>query len=535
MKEDKVTVDVEYHSTHSVEPVLGEPSVAARLFYAQRSLEKQYQEVRQDSSLGWWHDWVHSTLYIKTLEPKTDSYQTWKNEKLAIRSSHWLACAGLLTSEIMGATLIPNSYSLVGYVPGNLILVVCFFLTLMAGGICWWLFLLFDSPEYPVKSFSEIARILGGETWAQIVIFLQVIAMLLTAANIAISSLESMVILQDARYCWTGLLIALCAALGVISSLKTFSNVGKFCLVVSAINYVNLFVQMGYFGEPNWANAKNLLGLDKDTIVTYVVAPQLLVNKLVAVSNISYVFAGSVVFPEIISEMKRPWDFWKSMIAAQTAIVCIYLVYGNYVYAKQGQFSNSPSVFGLSDMTALKGLSVVTFVVGVFQAVFYGHVNTKIIYKNYLPRIFHDLDVRTRKGQLLWYAATAVVWVIIYIVATGVPNVASISAFTSALTMIPLTYVIPFWFYIWAAFMKTNAELIEDYNEATMEATGYQRPFAAFVKNGFRQHGFITVFYVCLTLASLSFACLGLYGSVEYMKAIFATTPATSFSCTSPI
>ncbi|KAG7869672.1 hypothetical protein KL916_005253 [Ogataea parapolymorpha] len=233
--------------------------------------------------------------------------------------------------------------------------------------------------------------------------------------------------------------------------------------------------------------------------------------------------------------MKRPWDFWKSMIAAQSAIVCIYLIYGNYVYTKQGQFSNSPSVFGLSNMTALKGLSVITFVVGVFQAVFYGHVNTKIIYKNYLPRIFHDLDIRSKKGQLLWYVSTAIVWAIIYIVATGVPNVASISAFTSALTMIPLTYVIPFWFYIWAAFMKTNAELIEDYNEATMEATGYQRPFMAFVKNGFRKHGFITVFYVCLTFASLSFACLGLYGSVEYMKAIFATTPATSFSCTSPI
>ncbi|KAH3667521.1 hypothetical protein OGAPHI_003170 [Ogataea philodendri] len=530
----KETADIELVSVHSEKPT-HEPSVVTRLFYAQRYMERQYSEVKSQAGFGWWHDWVFSTLKINSLEPKTSTYPTWTDEKLALRSSHWLVCTGLLTSEIMGAYLVPNSYALVGYVPGNLVLIACFVLTLLAGGLLWWLFLLFDSPEYPIRSLAELGRILGGETWAQIVIFLQVVAMFLTAANVGISGLESLVILQDVRYCWTGLLLAFCTGLGIISSIKSFSNIGKFCLVVSFMNYINLFVQMGYFGEPNWQNAKSLLGLDPAPVVASNFVVQTLVYKLVAVSNISYVFAGSVVFPEILSEMKRPWDFWKSMIAAQTAILATYLVYGNYVYSQQGQFANSPAVFGISKISALKGLSVMTFIVGVLQGVFYGHVSTKVFYKNYFPRIFKGLDSRSKKGIILWYVSTTIVWIIIYVIATGVPNVASISAFTSALTMIPLTYVIPFWFYIWASYIKTNTESITNYDENTMEVNGYERPMLEFMKRGFNEQRLLFTFYSVVSLASLAFAGMGLYGSVEYMKDIFANTSATSFSCTSPI
>ncbi|KAH3667504.1 hypothetical protein OGAPHI_003153 [Ogataea philodendri] len=529
-----VEVNLETVSVSEFTPV-GEPSIISRLFYAQRSMEKQYEEVRHQRGLHWWNDWMYKLLRINSLEPKSDDYPTWNNDSLSLRTSHWFVCAGILTSEIMGASLVPNSIALVGYVTGNIILIVCFFLTILAGGVTWWLFLLLDSPEYPIKSLADIAYVLGGKTWRHIVIFLQLIAMILTAANCGIGALESAVILQDKRYCWSGLLILFCGVACVVCHIRSLSNLGKFCLTVSVINYICLAVQLGFYGEPNWQNAKNLLGLDPAPVVASNFVTQTLVYKLVAISNISYVFAGSVVFPEILSEMRRPWDFWKTMLASQMAILGCYLIYGNYVYSQQGQFANSPAVFGIANVKAMKGLAFIGVFVGGIQAVLYGHISAKIAYKNYLDEIIKNLAFHSKKGQFLWSTSVVTVWIVIFVLATGVPNVPSISSFTSALTMIPLTYVIPYWFNIWGYFIKQNAEMIESFDPTTGVVVGYNKPMSKFMAAGFKNNVLLTLFYVCLSLASLAFAGMGLYGSVEYMKDIFANTPATSFSCTSPI
>lgn len=531
--------DVESSEESFAHLAYSNPTRITRLFYAQRYIEKQYQEVSHEGGLmRRWNNLVMNSLKIHKLEPKTSDYPVWNNDNLSIRTSHWFVCAGLLTSEIMGAYLVPNSVAMLGYAPSNVMLVICFFMTLAAGGITWWIFLLFDSPEYPVKTFADIADILGGKFWKQLVIFLQVIAMILTAATSVIGAAEAVIILRTNRMCWVGLLVLLVGLQAIFGHIKQLSNLGKYCLFVSFCNYINLFVQLGYVNgtEPNWENAKNILGLDQAPIMTYGIAPdQTLVNRIVAISNISYVFAGSVVFPEIISELRRPWDFWKSMICAQTLIFCTYMIYGNFYYANQGQFANSPAVFGISDMSALKGLGFITFLTGFIQGIFYGHLSCKIAYKNYLPLIFKRLKFNSKTGFLLWSATCIAIWAIVFVIAAGVPQVSAVSSFTSALTMIPLTYVIPYIFHMWTLFVKGNAERIESYDASTLTTSSKDVSFKTFISNGFKENWAISTFYICLSLASLSFSALGLYGSVEYMKVIFDTTAATSFACSSPI
>lgn len=515
------------------------PDTTTRMFYAQRYIEKQYQEVNNESSFfRHWNNLIMKSLKIESLEPKNDTYPKWKNDDLSIRTSHWFICAGLLTSEIMGAYLVPNSIAMLGYTPSNIMLTLCFLLTLAAGGITWWIFLLFDSPEYPIKTFADIAYILGGETCKQLVILLQIIAMILTAATSLIGAAEAVIILRAERVCWVGVLILIVGVQAIFGHIKQLSNLGKYCVFVSFCNYVNLFVQLGYVNgsEPNWENAKNLLGLDKAPIVTFgIIQDQTLVNKVVAISNISYVFAGSVVFPEIISELRRPWDFWKSMVSAQSLIYSTYMIYGNFYYANQGQFANAPAVFGISNTKALKGLSFVTFLTGFIQGIFFGHLSSKITYKNYLPLIFSRLKFNSKKGLFLWCATVITIWIIILIISAGVPQVSAVSSFTSALTMIPLTYVIPYLFHTWTLFIKTNAEYIQHYDTCQLSTSARNVPLKTFISRGFRKHWKLSIFYLSLSLASLSFSGLGLYGSVEYMKVIFDTTAATSFSCSSPI
>lgn len=517
---------------------LQEPDLHTRMFYAQRYVESQYQFIskRGNSISRRWNDFIYKTLKIETLNDDGIEYPKWTNNNLSTRTTEWFVCVGLITSEIMGAVLVPNSMSLIGYVPSNIMLVVCFSLTLLSGGAIWWCFMLFDSPEYPVKTFAELAYIIGGQTCKQAVIFLQLISTILTCAVIIITSAECVVILRTTRVCFVGIMVLISGIMMLFSLMKKLSSIGRYCLVVSVINYIGLFVQLGFIGntEPNWETAESILGVTKGQIKTFAIVPgQSLIYRVVAVANISYVFAGSIVFPEIISEMKCPWEFWKSMVVAELIILFVYLLYGNYIYSNQGQFSNSPSVFGISNMNALKGLAFITFITSFFQGLLFGHISCKIVYKNYMPMLFRTIKFQSKLGALLWILTVFIVWVIIFIIGAGVPQVSAVSAFTSSLTITPLTYVIPFIIYLILLYRKENTKCITDFVPYKTDVN--RVGLLAFCKRGFRKYWHITCFFLLLCLASTGFLGMGLWASVEYMKYIFAVTNASSFSCTSPI
>lgn len=55
-----------------------------------------------------------------------------------------------------------------------------------------------------------------------------------------------------------------------------------------------------------------------------------------------------MIFPEIISEMRRPKDFLRGMALAQVVIVVVYLLYGIFVYSYQGQYTLALAYQGVS-------------------------------------------------------------------------------------------------------------------------------------------------------------------------------------------
>lgn len=518
-------------------------NIYTRMFYAQRFMEEQYKSVSEnDRIFKAWNDFIFQTLKVEAFDVNNSekTYPTWVNNNLSSRTTHWFVGVGLITSEIMGACLIPNSISMLGYVPSNILLFVFFFITIAAGFAVWWVFLLFDSPEYPVKTFADLAHILGGKWCKNAVIFLQIIAIVLTTATILITAAESVIILREQRMCWVGLMALLAGVMAVLSTIRQLSVLGKYCLVFSLVNYINLFVQLGYIGnyEPNWKNAESILGISRDVIQTFAITPhQSLVNRVVAVCNLSFVFGGTLVFPEVISEMRTPWQFWKTMTLAQTMILVVYLIFGNYVYSFQGQFSNIPTVFGISDLKALKGLGFITFVTGCIQGIFYGHICAKVVYKNYIPMIIKDIKFNSKIGFILWISMVVFIWVTIFVIGSGVPQVGAVAAFTSALTMIPLTFVVPFLANFFALYFKANAQNLQNFTPLSHCSGSMVNTMdtGAYWKAGYCKYPYVSIFNGSICLASLAFSGLGLWASVEYMKYIFASTSATTFSCTSPI
>jgi hypothetical protein len=106
-------------------------------------------------------------------------------------------------------------------------------------------------------------------------------------------------------------------------------------------------------------------------------------------------------FPELLAEMRRPWDFWKGMVCAQTLIFTAYLLYGTslemlfytspelradtscaglFVYSYQGQYTLPLAYQGVSKYAWQTVGNVLALFTNIIGAGLYGNIGIKVAY-----------------------------------------------------------------------------------------------------------------------------------------------------------
>lgn len=71
-----------------------------------------------------------------------------------------------------------------------------------------------------------------------------------------------------------------------------------------------------------------------------------LVDNVNGIFNGVFAYGGATMFNEFMAEMRRPFDFWKSLLIAECFITAIYLIFGLLVYSQQGQYVFNPTFQG---------------------------------------------------------------------------------------------------------------------------------------------------------------------------------------------
>ena len=61
------------------------------------------------------------------------------------------------------------------------------------------------------------------------------------------------------------------------------------------------------------------------------------------INTIIYAYGGAMLFFNLLSEMRNPWDFWKGMLCADIFIYLVYMFFGLFQYAFQGQYTYNTS------------------------------------------------------------------------------------------------------------------------------------------------------------------------------------------------
>ena len=66
-------------------------------------------------------------------------------------------------------------------------------------------------------------------------------------------------------------------------------------------------------------------------------------GQVVGLMQAVYSYGGAMLYCEFMSEMRKPFDFWKALVIAETFIYVVYLFFGIYVYSFQGQYTINPA------------------------------------------------------------------------------------------------------------------------------------------------------------------------------------------------
>ncbi|ODV88483.1 hypothetical protein CANCADRAFT_4622 [Tortispora caseinolytica NRRL Y-17796] len=446
------------------------------------------------------------------------------NARRALRSATWVSVFYLITTDILGPSSAPYAISRLGFGPGIALYLVLGGVAVYTGFLLYYMFLGLDSLHFPVKSYGDLC-----------------LQLLCNVAVIILGNgqgLSQIINPDTVKLCFSVVVLVWALAGMIVGQIRTLKNFGWLANFAIWLNLFVCFATMGIVAHssPNWSAAKQA-GLEIGPIITRARELYPFYTQLQGVMNIVYAYGGAMLFCEFMAEMKRPMDFWKGMILAQIVISCIYMMFGTFVYAYQGQYVVNPANQGVNPYGWQTALNVINLVSALIAAGLYGNVGIKVLYETIIRPLTSAPELSTRMGKLLWIPIVIVYWGVAYIIAMAIPQFSSLTSLVGAICILQFSYTFPPIMYVGYIMQKDALDADHPYDAATGKPNRVDswRNWSRWTR-AYSRHWMLNTFNILLTLAALATAILGIYASIKSLIDAFAQNGATtSFSCTPPV
>ena len=256
--------------------------------------------------------------------------------------------------------------------------------------------------------------------------------------------------------------------------------------------------------------------------------------QVVGLMQAVYSYGGAMLFVEFMSEMKRPFDFWKGMLFAQLFIYFFYMFFGLFVYSFQGQFTINPAYQGIANYTWSVVANSIELVSSLIAAILYGNIGLKVVYNNLLVDLFKFPGLATKAGKIRWVIMVPLYWGIAFVISAAIPQVSNLSGLVAAVCILQFSYTFPPFFMLGYQIKKDAFVEGEGFDPATGRVVRHDNGFTRW-KRGFMKRWYFNAFNVFLFLGSLVTAILGIYSAVKGMVTAYAGGAPPSFSCRDPL
>jgi Transmembrane amino acid transporter protein len=288
---------------------------------------------------------------------------------------------------------------------------------------------------------------------------------------------------------------------------------------------------------PNYQAAFASYSIPKGPIVTNAGTPPgtNFVTALNGLNQAIYSYGGSMMFCEFMSEMRRPADFWKSLICAQAIIYCCYITFGMVVYHFQGQYSFNPAMQGLSVYNWQTATNIIFLVSSLFATALYTNIGVKVVYINVLQELMHAPPLTTKTGKLIWIGLAPLYWCLAFVISAAIPQFSYVSGLVGAVCILQFTYTFPPILMLGYNIKKYAILQTEIFDVSRGTFTRSDGGIKRWTR-GFMANWRINAFNVFFAMGAITTAVLGIYSSIVSLIAGFSgTTVATSFGCTAPV
>ncbi|KAF2466790.1 amino acid transporter [Lindgomyces ingoldianus] len=475
-------------------------------------------------------------------QPPAVAEEEWYQASRALRTATWGAVFYLITTDVLGPYSVPWALSQMGYGPGVTLYTIFGLLAGYTGWQIWQMFLRLDSSIYPLKSFGDIAfRVYGS--WARhSVNILQSLQLIFNVGVIVIQNGQGLYQINS-NICYVACcIIWVCSGmmLGQIRTLQKFGWVANLAIWINIVVMILTMVIVSH-SPPNYtaSEASNGRGRDFGPISTYASAPPYSEGFQTGISGLMqavYSYGGALIFCEFMSEMRKPGDFWKALLIADSFIYVTYLFFGLYVYSFHGEFVVNPAFQGISPQSALKAGNTLGLISALIAGALYGNIGVKVIYTNILREFFNAPPLDEKLGKFLWVGLVPLYWAVAFVLAAAIPNFPYLLGLVAAVCILQFTYTIPPLMMLGCdiQYHSIREAQGEGFDPATGQTKRLDDGWKRWLR-GAKTYWYVNVWNLLFFFGALVTAALGMYSSIQGLKMAFATGRSTSFSCKGPL
>ncbi|KAL4927670.1 putative amino acid transporter (Mtr) [Aspergillus undulatus] len=332
------------------------------------------------------------------------------------RDVGWLGTVALMmkTQIGLGVLSIPAAFDTLGLIPGLIVMLV------IAAITTWSDYMIgaFKLKHRQVYSIADAGGLMFGRIGKAFFEFVYILYWIFVAGSGMLSVSIGLNAVSTHAAC-TAIFVAVAAIIGfAFASIRTLGKMGflawggLFC-IITAILIVTIAV--GVQERP--AEAPITPGPWKSDFK--IVGNPSFTEGITAVSSLIFAYCGTPAFFAIVSEMRNPRFYTRSLLCCQSGVTSIYITIGTVVYYYCSSYVASPAL-GSAGPTmkkvaygfALPGLIVTTFLVI--------HLPAKIVFIRLLRGSRH-LSSNTPIHWVTWISCTAGITIIAYVIASAIP------------------------------------------------------------------------------------------------------------------
>ncbi|WOO84835.1 N amino acid transport system protein [Vanrija pseudolonga] len=340
----------------------------------------------------------------------------------------------------LGVLTLPVVFGTLGIVPGILLIIAI----MVMMSYCAAIIGPFKMRHPEVYAIQDAAFIFGGKIAKEVFFVMYQIDLVLTVSGSCVSVATALNAITTHGAC-TAIFIAVTSVVGfTLCCLRTLSHVaflGWVGLVSILAAVFTVAIACGVQGRPAaapqvgpWTKEIKLFG-----------SPSF-AEGMTAVSSIVFACGATGTFFNIVSEMREPRKYVRSMVLSLSFLGVVYIVIGSVVYLYCGQYVASPALgsAGVLMKKVCYGLAIPGMLV---TLAIYGHLGGKQIFVRILHGSRH-LAHSTPTHWFTWFGCQAAVAVVGYLLASAIPNFGPITSLIGSVSK-PSTCIIPFTFMWW--------------------------------------------------------------------------------------